>query len=148
MAELMVQADAAVSQIAESSQEQADEVQRTQNAVVQMGDVIKQVAEGAGKVAELAGQSQTAAEDGSKVVSDTVDGMRQIQETITETATNIRSLGERSDEIGSIVQKITDIADQTNLLALNAAIEAASAGEAGRGFAVVAEEVRKLAERS
>ena len=148
MAELMTQADSAVAQIAEASQEQADEVQRTQNSVSQMGEVIKQVAEGAGKVAELAGQSQNAAEEGATVVSDTVDGMKQIQETITETATSIRSLGERSDEIGSIVQTITDIADQTNLLALNAAIEAARAGEAGRGFAVVAEEVRKLAERS
>lgn len=57
-------------------------------------------------------------------------------------------LGEKSRQIGQIVESITGIAGQTNLLALNAAIEAARAGESGKGFAVVAEEVRKLAEQS
>ncbi len=57
-------------------------------------------------------------------------------------------LGERSQDIGQIVETIAGIAGQTNWLALNAAIEAACAGEQGRGFAVVAEELRKLAEQS
>ena len=71
-----------------------------------------------------------------------------MEHTVQETAELVDKLGERSKEIGMIVDTISGIAGQTNLLALNAAIEAARAGEHGRGFAVVAEEVRKLAEQS
>ncbi len=74
--------------------------------------------------------------------------MAAVRDSTEQVTTAIRSLADKSDEIGGIVSTIGGIAEQTNLLALNAAIEAARAGEQGRGFAVVAEEVRKLAEES
>lgn len=74
--------------------------------------------------------------------------MQQITLGTKTIETAIEDLAKGSDEIGNIVELISNIAGQTNLLALNAAIEAARAGDAGHGFAVVAEEVRKLAEES
>jgi twitching motility protein PilJ len=74
--------------------------------------------------------------------------MDGIREQIQDTSKRIKRLGESSQEIGEIVDLISDITEQTNVLALNAAIQAAAAGDAGRGFSVVAEEVQRLAERS
>jgi methyl-accepting chemotaxis protein len=88
------------------------------------------------------------AKEGEGIVNKSVQEVREIADTINESAKLVKSLGDRSKQISEIVNVINEIADQTNLLALNAAIEAARAGDQGRGFAVVADEVRKLAERT
>ena len=71
--------------------------------------------------------------------------MAEVRDTVQETGKRIKRLGDRSQEIGGIVDVIDRIAERTTVLALNASMQAASAGEAGRGFAVVAEEVQRLA---
>ncbi len=100
------------------------------------------------QVAEKATAASSFAGEGSVVVTNVIDQIKSAAAKVEESTAIVSKLGDRSKEIGSIVDTITGIAGQTNLLALNAAIEAARAGEAGRGFAVVAEEVRKLAGES
>ncbi len=81
-------------------------------------------------------------------VTQTVEGINSIRDTIGEAEKRIKRLGERSQEITGIVNLINSIAERTHILALNASMHAASAGEAGRGFAVVADEVQRLAENA
>ncbi len=135
-------------QLLTATRRQAQEIQETNSAVGQIAQSISQVSERAAESAQVAGQSLAAASQGAQAVHDAIAGMNSIREQIQDTAKRIKRLGESSQEIGEIVDLISDITEQTNVLALNAAIQATSAGAAGRGFTVVAEEVQRLAERS
>ena len=137
-----------ITDVAQGMEEQMAAADDTSAVMQQMSASVQQIAANAN---EVSGQSALAADkanEGNISVDKAVKQMIYIEKTVSTSAEVVAKLGERSIEIGQIVDTISGIAGQTNLLALNAAIEAARAGEQGRGFAVVAEEVRKLAEQS
>ncbi|KYZ78014.1 hypothetical protein AXX12_00265 [Anaerosporomusa subterranea] len=137
-----------ITDVAQGAEKQVQAVDTAVAVVEQMSAGIQQVAASANVVTGMADKTAAAAQQGDKAVEAAVSQMGSIEKTVSTSAQVVTKLGERSKEIGQIVDTISGIAGQTNLLALNAAIEAARAGEQGRGFAVVAEEVRKLAEQS
>ena len=123
-------------QIAQSitgvSQSTAEQMADMDKASAVAGDVSagsESAADVIGQTMEKTKQAVNRANEGNTIVEATVSEMQQIAGTVTDSAAVIAKLGERSKEIGDIVDTISGIAGQTNLLALNAAIEAARAGE-------------------
>lgn len=99
----------------------------------------------AGAVAAAAEQLSASIAEISRQIDSTQKIAHALNRDAEESKVQAQGLSSTSQNIGMVLNLITDIAEQTNLLALNATIEAARAGEAGKGFAVVAAEVKALA---
>jgi len=153
--EVMEQVTAVSASIMEIAEQQTHRGEERTVAVTQISASIENVSITAQMIAEhcesMARSAEHALErsmEGQKLVGDTAEGMERIRDTVAAMSRHILSLGEKSKQIGDIIETISGIADETHLLALNAAIESAGAGEHGRRFAVVANEVKRLAQRA
>lgn len=123
-------------------------IESTNSTVENISNVLESISSQSQKISQISQNTFSAAEESEKIIKDAIINMEEVEASTVQSRDLINHLGERSEEIGRIIEIITNITKQTNLLALNAAIESAKAGEHGKGFAVVSDEIRKLAEQS
>ena len=130
------------------NQQITSQTHQVATASEEMSATANEVARTVNDLNRAAKKTSDAGNDSTRLVARTEEAIQDISRVVNGAAEMVNALGDRSNQIGMVVDVINEIAEQTNLLALNAAIEAARAGDAGRGFAVVADEVRNLATKT
>ncbi len=138
---------AAANQQASGAKEQAAAMTEISTTISELLATSRQIAESAQRVAQNAEQTANAARSGHGTVDMTHESITGIRRQVDQIVAHMLELGKKSQEIGAVLDIVSELAEQTNILAINATIEAAGAGESGKRFAVVAEEIRKLADR-
>ena len=138
---------AAANQQASCSKEQATAMAEITTTISELLATSRQIAESAQRVSQIAGQTAAGASSGDQSVVKAHESVSGIRRQVDLIVNHMLDLGKKSQQIGSILEIINELAEQTNILAINATIEASVSGDAGKRFAVVADEIRKLADR-
>ncbi|HYQ18304.1 MAG TPA: CHASE3 domain-containing protein [Polyangiaceae bacterium] len=138
---------AAANQQASGAKEQATAMTEVTTTISELMATSRQIADSARRVAEIASQTASQARAGDSTVGRGTEAVAGIKRQVDAIVSHMLELGKKSQQIGSVLDIVAELAEQTNILAINATIEAAGAGEAGRRFGVVADEIRKLADR-
>lgn len=138
---------AAATQQATGAKEQATAMNEIATTIGELLATSQQIAESAQRVAQIAEDTSKSAGTGGSTVGKANESVTGIRRQVDVIVSHMLELGRKSQEIGSVLEIVSELAEQTNILAINATIEASGAGEAGRRFGVVAEEIRKLADR-
>lgn len=138
---------AAANQQATSAKEQSSAMNEIATTIRELIATSRQIAESAQRVAQVADDTDSAARGGDDTVEKANGAIAGIRRQTDLIVSHMLDLGKKSQQIGSVLDIVSELAEQTNILAINATIEAAGAGEAGKRFTVVADEIRKLSDR-
>jgi methyl-accepting chemotaxis protein len=138
---------AVATQQAAGSKEQATAMSEISTTISELLATSRQITESAQRVAQIAEQTAASARSGAKTVDLAHESITGIRRQVDLMVNHMLELGKKSQQIGAVLDIVSELAEQTNILAINATIEAAGAGDYGRRFAVVAEEIRRLADR-
>lgn len=138
---------AAANQQATGAKQQSAAMTEISTTISELLATSRQIAESAQRVAQNAEQTAGAARSGHGTVDTTHESIVGIRRQVDQIVSHMLELGKKSQEVGAVLEIVSELAEQTNILAINATIEAAGAGETGKRFAVVADEIRKLADR-
>jgi methyl-accepting chemotaxis protein len=138
---------AAAHQQASGARESATSMAEITTTISELMATSRQIADSAQRVTGVAQQTGQAASQGDATVQDAQASISGIRRQVDLVVNHMLDLGRKSQQIGAVLDIVSELAEQTNILAINATIEAAGAGESGRRFSVVAEEIRQLADR-
>jgi methyl-accepting chemotaxis protein len=142
------QLEAAAAQQASGGRDQSSAMSEITTTISELLITSRQISENAQRVSKIAEDTAEAARTGDATIDQTRASITAIRSQVDQIVQHMLALGEKSQQIGGVVDLVSELAEQTNILAINATIEASGAGEWGRRFAVVAEEIRKLADRT
>lgn len=97
-------------------------------------------------VSGVAVKTNNIVSEGVSFIEANMKQLQEIADTNLNTINGIKALGEKIENIWSIVSLINSVADQAKIIAFNAELEANNTNSSGKNFHIVANEIRRLAD--
>src|SRR5581483_18888 len=116
MREYTDQLGLAINQVADGVAQQQAAAGPIKQALVDMDTALDAANQSLAAMVDAAGRATLTARDGGTVIGSTVASIESVRAAVAHSAEQVAALGQRSAEIGQIVEAIDDIAEQTNLL--------------------------------
>ena len=107
---------------------------------------LDQVIDAGDNATDVVGQARAAVSSALAQAQSVDQALHTARHELRVTEKRVKTVAERSQEIGTLVGTIADLAERTGILALNASLQAAANDGTGRQFAPIAQEVKRLAD--